>query len=65
MGLDTFRPVPDDAPIFKFCTEGLLSAVRRLLIEGQASVRDTDSRGRTALHVSRVYTYRSFGVRVH
>lgn len=50
--LNTFRPVPDDALIFKFCKDGNLPAVRTLLLEGQASVRDTDSWGWTPLHVS-------------
>lgn len=50
--LNTFRPVPDDALIFKFCEDGNLPAVRTLLTEGQASVRDTDSQGCTPLHVS-------------
>ena len=50
--LNTFRPVPDDALIFKFCEDGNLPAVRTLLLGGQASVRDTNSRGYTPLHVS-------------
>ena len=50
--LKTFCPVPDDALIFEFCRQGNVSAVRRLLSKGHASVRDTDSRGYTPLHVS-------------
>ena len=50
--LQTFCPVPDDALIFEFCKEGNVSAVRRLFSRGHASVRDTDSRGYTPLHVS-------------
>ena len=49
--LHFFCPVRDDAPIFQFCSEGNLSAVRYLLFQGQASVRDTDTRGITPLHV--------------
>ncbi|KAI4100258.1 MAG: hypothetical protein LQ339_005565, partial [Xanthoria mediterranea] len=45
-----------DALIFKFCKDGNLPAVRTLLLEGQASVRDTDSQGCTPLH----YAARSF-----
>ena len=50
--LKTFCPVPDDALIFEFCRQGNVSAVRSLLLGGYASVRDTDSRGYTPLHVS-------------
>ena len=50
--LKTFCPVPDDAVIFEFCRQGNVSAVRSLLSRGLASVRDTDSRGYTPLHVS-------------
>ena len=48
----SFCPVPDDALIFEFCKQGNTSAVRELLSGGYASVRDTDSRGYTPLHVS-------------
>ena len=51
--LSTFRPVPDDALIFEFCKKGNLPAVRSLLSKGYASVTDSDTMGRTALHVSR------------
>ena len=51
--IHTFRQVPDDAMIFEFCKEGNLSGVQTLLSRGRASVRDTDSLGRTALYVSR------------
>ena len=50
--LKSFCPVPDDALIFEFCRQGNTSAVRELLSGGYASVRDTDSRGYTPLHVS-------------
>ena len=50
--LKSFCPVPDDALIFEFCRQGNISAVRELLSGGYASVRDTDSRGYTPLHVS-------------
>jgi len=45
------RGVPDDSPIFSACRKGNLSAVRFLLTEGKASVRDTNSKGWTPLHV--------------
>lgn len=48
-------PVPDDALIFEFCKEGNVPAVRKLLSRGHASVRDTDSRGYTPLHVSLLF----------
>jgi len=48
----TFCPVPDDALIFEFSKEGNLSAVKKLLSGGHASVQDTDSQGYTPLHVS-------------
>ena len=50
--LKSFCPVPDDALIFEFWKQGNISAVRGLLSEGYASVRDTDSQGYTPLHVS-------------
>ena len=50
--LKSFSPVPDDALIFEFCRQGNTSAVKELLSGGYASVRDTDSRGYTPLHVS-------------
>lgn len=49
--LDSFRLVPDNAPIFEFCKNGNLPAVRELLMRGKASAKDTNSRGRTPLHV--------------
>lgn len=52
--LKAFCPVPDDALIFEFCEQGNVPAVRSLLSGGHASVRDTDSRGYTPLHVSHV-----------
>lgn len=56
--LRSFYPVCHDAPIFRFCSEGNLSAVRQLLSNGEASARDTDPRGCTPLHV-RTYTSHS------
>jgi hypothetical protein len=50
--LNPIRAVPDDSPIFSACRKGNLSAVRFLLTEGKASVKDTDSKGWTPLHVS-------------
>ena len=50
--LEIMRSVPDDALIFNFCKTGNVSGVRSLLSKGCASVRDTDSRGYTPLHVS-------------
>ena len=50
--METSYPVPDDALIFEFCREGNLAGVKTLLSKGQASVRDVDSLGRTALFVS-------------
>ena len=50
--LKPFCSVPDDALIFDFCAQGNIPAVRALLSKGDASVRDTDSLGLTALHVS-------------
>ncbi|KUJ18612.1 uncharacterized protein LY89DRAFT_667688 [Mollisia scopiformis] len=44
------RAVPDDSPIFNACRKGNLSTVRFLLSEGDASVRDTNSKGWTPLH---------------
>ncbi len=50
--LNSIHLVPDDALIFDFCRQGNLLAVRKLLSERLASVRDTDSKGYTPLHVS-------------
>ena len=52
--LKTFCPVPDYALIFEFCRQGNVPATRSLLSGGHASVKDTDSRGYTPLHVSLV-----------
>ncbi|MCJ1268628.1 hypothetical protein MMC22_008516 [Lobaria immixta] len=48
--LSSFRSVPDNALIFEFCTTGNLSGVQALLAWGEASVKDVDSTGKTALH---------------
>ena len=50
--LKPFCPVLDDSLIFEFCRQGNVPAVKHLLSKGHASVRDTDSRGYTPLHVS-------------
>jgi hypothetical protein len=47
------RAVPDDSPIFNACRKGNISAVQFLLSQGNASVRDTNSKGWTPLHVRR------------
>ena len=49
--LKTFRLVPDDAAIFELCRQGNLPAIRSLLSQGHAAVRDTDSQGHAPLHV--------------
>lgn len=58
--LDTFCQVPDTAMIFDFCKEGNISGVQTLLSRGRASVRDTDSWGRTPLYVSGSEHFSSF-----
>ena len=50
--LKSFCLVPDDALIFEFCKQGNIPAVRSLLSRGHASVKDTNSKGYTPLHVS-------------
>lgn len=50
--LNSFRLVPDDALIFEFCKRGNLDGIQSLLARGQASVKDIDSQGYTALHVT-------------
>lgn len=44
--------MPYNAPIFEFCREGNVGAVRRLLTDGHASVDDVNRIGETPLHVS-------------
>ncbi|KAF2500369.1 hypothetical protein BU16DRAFT_556839 [Lophium mytilinum] len=46
----TFHAVPDNALIFEFCKQGNLMAVNSLLVNGQASPWDTNSKGWTPLH---------------
>ena len=53
------RAVPDDSPIFNACRRGNVSTVRFLLSEGAASVRDTNSKGWTPLHVRSFDCYTS------
>ena len=50
--LQIFRAVPENAPIFEFCRDGNLAAVRTLLSTGHASPWDRDPEGRTPLFVS-------------
>lgn len=52
--LKSINLVPDDASIFEFCRQGNIEKVRQLISRNLASVRDVDSEGRTALHVSHV-----------
>lgn len=49
--LRDFRVVPENAPIFEFCRDGNLSAVRTLFMSGHASPWDRDPTGRTPLWV--------------
>ncbi|KAI9876025.1 MAG: hypothetical protein M1830_007522 [Pleopsidium flavum] len=53
--LSTFRAVPDDALIFELCGQEDIQVVGNLIQNGQASVWDTDSRGRTPLHYAAAY----------
>ena len=50
--LDSIHLVPDNAAIFEFCSMGNEESVRTLLQSGHASIRDSDSKGWTPLHVS-------------
>ncbi|KAI9670532.1 MAG: hypothetical protein M1831_005752 [Alyxoria varia] len=50
--LSSFRLVPDDAAIFRYCVDGDLVAVRELLDQGEASAKDTNSAGSTPLHAA-------------
>ncbi|MCJ1284982.1 hypothetical protein MMC26_004319 [Xylographa opegraphella] len=50
ISLSPIRLVPDDALIFDFCYTGNIDGVRRLLMRGEASARDTNSWGCTPLH---------------
>jgi hypothetical protein len=51
--VETFRPVPDNSEIFKFCKAGNINEVKVLLSKGGgASPWDTNSTGWTPLHVS-------------
>ena len=59
--LSTFRVVPSDALIFKFCEEGNLPAVRLLLSTVKASVKDTNLEGIQPLHVSFDFQIADFG----
>ena len=49
--LNIFRTVPENSPIFEFCRDGNLSAVRTLLTTRNASPWDRDPMGRTPLWV--------------
>jgi Ankyrin repeats (many copies) len=50
--INPIRAMPDDSPIFSASRKGDLSTVRFLIAEGGASVKDTNSKGWTPLHVS-------------
>ncbi|MCJ1415515.1 hypothetical protein MMC32_001847 [Xylographa parallela] len=52
IALNPFRLVPDDALVFEFCRTGNIVGVRKLLIRGEASARDTNSMGDTPLHMA-------------
>jgi hypothetical protein len=53
----TIRAVPDDSLIFQFCRSGNLDGIRYLLKRRLASPWDTDSKGWTPLHVSRLFLH--------
>lgn len=59
IALDAIRSVPDDAKIFDLCEEGDLGGVRDLLSQGEASVKDVDSLGRTPLYVSSIDSFQA------
>ncbi|PVH71796.1 hypothetical protein DL98DRAFT_596646 [Cadophora sp. DSE1049] len=44
-----FNAVPEDAPIFRYCQDGDVAAIKTLLSCGYASLRDRDPKGRTPL----------------
>ncbi|KAF8865396.1 hypothetical protein BDZ45DRAFT_445375 [Acephala macrosclerotiorum] len=48
----TFNLVPSNSPIFGFCRDGNLDAVRSLIKHGHASARDITSEGFTPLHAA-------------
>lgn len=50
--MKSYRAVPDDALIFRFCREGNDMAIQKLFEHGQASPWDRDSWGMTPLFVS-------------
>jgi hypothetical protein len=50
--LNNFWPVSDNAMIFDLCRIGNINGVQLLLNKGEASIWDTNSKGRTPLHVS-------------
>jgi hypothetical protein len=51
--METFRPVPDNSKIFKFCKVGNINEVKVLLLKGGgASPWDINSTGWTPLYVS-------------
>ncbi|KAJ0418889.1 nucleoside phosphorylase domain-containing protein [Aspergillus carlsbadensis] len=51
-GLRPVHVIPDDSLVFRFCETGNVDAVREMLIHGEASIYDADTRGWTLLHVS-------------
>jgi hypothetical protein len=55
--LEPPRVVPENAEIFKLSKTGNVQAVETLIRQGKASIWDTDSLGRTPLHVSSQENY--------
>ncbi|MCJ1381633.1 hypothetical protein MMC17_004744 [Xylographa soralifera] len=51
------RIIPDNAPVFHCCKTGNLLGLQKILSERSASVRDTDSQGRTPLHFAAAECY--------
>lgn len=50
-GLQTFNLRPDSSLIFKYCLNGNIDGVKRLIEDSLASPYDVDSQGATPLHV--------------
>jgi hypothetical protein len=59
LNLQTYRVLPDEAPIFGSIEAGDLQRVRHLLSTRAAHVNDKDERGRTPLHVSKMIPVQS------
>jgi hypothetical protein len=56
LNLQTYRVLPDDAPIFDSIKAGDLQRVRHLLSTRAAHVNDKNESGRTPLHVRKIST---------